>query len=833
MTGPRPSFGDVSSRASSASELPRQRKRMTTDHYRWAKENGYNDDELRAEGYDPPEAEGIGGKVASAAAGALEGATFGFGDEAVGALGSVLPGRTYEGTRDKIREWQKERKAANPKTYTAANVAGAVVSPASKVLMAGKAATLSGAVAKGARMGATGGALYGFGAAEGDAGDQLGSTVAGGLIGGAAGGVVPLLGAAAKSVGSNARDIAQRVRGRITGTAGQTAQGAQAAQTTAGAAGQTGQVITAQGGRSAAPPQIARGLERAGLTTDELTARLSAPRAQRAELMIADEMPEVAAAVGTLPGRGGRQVVDALTTRAQGRTARTNTAVDEALGTTGRSAKGARDALEAQRDFASSPLYEEVRALPDVVDERLDAITQASPRLRRLYREATNDVLERDRTFGVAAGSARTPPGEGLKPLVDEIKKRATPGQTERGLWPTAKTTSGGIRPLEQVDTEGLLDDLIRRNELERMYYKNTRKYGPNSAVTRRNAEQINRIQDLLVERDGIPFDGLETVLKARRTQLARELGVDQVTARDMERLVHAQPKAGALGGDVIEGAGEAAEESAEPTLHRLAVLDRFKRKIDDAIQMAEKRGANSEVEQLSGVQRELLTVTDELTEGAYARAREAYAGPSRSIDAIRGGQKAHLMRDDDMRELVQAMAPEERGAARIGVADMMRRNPRWVRKLVGDDPNVTVNRAKLREAVADDNAYQSIIEAVEAEAKGAATFTGAARGSRTAPLAAAQADLDNQAVADAASAAITGGLRGALQSAGRGIQGRARAGLTERSRNAVAEALMLRPGTPEYAALIRALLAREQTSTALARAGGRAGAGTTAVTRP
>lgn len=651
----------------------RLRKPMTAEHYAWARKNRYTDDEIAAQGYElPSTGERVLSKIGSLARGAVQGLTMGHGDEAVGALSfqrdedapvvGLQPDQSapdrYRTARDASRAKDDAAQQANPGLFAIGEFAGGVTSGAALPFMRGATAANAGllrATLQGAKGGAAAGAVYGAGKAK-TVGDIPGEAAANAAFGGIAGAAAPSVMKALTATGRGAsRALPEPVRAKLPTVL-----------------------------RDAPEPRVApvaRGLERAGVTPDELTARLSTPEATRAGLMLADEVPELAEAVGTLPGRGARQVADALTTRAQGRTARTNEAVDDALGTRGRSAKQTRDVLEAQRAMDAEPLYEAVRQLPDVADDRLDAIVNASPRLQRMYRQAQEEWTERAATQGIA-------------------------GRQATGARATAD--------------------------------------------------------------------------------------------------------------------GE----------HSMAVMERFKRKLDDAIKTAQKRGADSDVEQLSGVQHELLTVLDEVTEGGYARAREAYAGPSRSLDALKEGKKAHLTRDDDLREIVQAMGTQERETARVGVADMMRRNPRWVRKLTGDDPNVTVNRAKLREALADDDAYNTVIRAVEAEAKGGETFARVTKGSPTAPRLAAQADLNSQIGADAAEALASGGTAGLARSAARAISQRARAGMTEKTRNAVAERLLLRPGTPEYDEFLRAMARAGAEGRALIRSARAAGAATGAARR-
>jgi hypothetical protein len=99
--------------------------------------------------------------VESALRGAAQGASLGFADEITGGLESLLTDKSYEQARDESRANYKQAETANPVTFGAGNVAGAV---GTSLIVPGMAGAAS--VAGRAAQAAAGGALSGLGQSE-------------------------------------------------------------------------------------------------------------------------------------------------------------------------------------------------------------------------------------------------------------------------------------------------------------------------------------------------------------------------------------------------------------------------------------------------------------------------------------------------------------------------------------------------------------------------------------------------------------------------------------------------------------------------------------------
>ena len=136
--------------------------------------------------------------------GAAQSASFGFADEATGALEAgkdlIMDPQTnldnvtdkYSQHRDESRKNYHDAEKANPGSYLTGELAGGAATMAVPGLNAMKAATFAGRVGAGALAGARVGAISGLGASEGqDASEVIRDTGKGAAIGGAFGGAVP------------------------------------------------------------------------------------------------------------------------------------------------------------------------------------------------------------------------------------------------------------------------------------------------------------------------------------------------------------------------------------------------------------------------------------------------------------------------------------------------------------------------------------------------------------------------------------------------------------------------------------------------------------------
>lgn len=332
------------------------------------------------DGYDPQTGEVQKYSApGSAAMGAADTTTFGFGDEAAAGIGTLIdPSSTYDQNLAEIRGNQEAAQRDNSKSYLAGQIGGGVAQgvAAGPGVMA-SAPTLFGRIAGGMLTGGSMGGLYGLGSGTDLAGRGKEALINGG-IGAAAGGAFPLL---ARGVSSAYSTIADALIGQ---------SAARAAGTTPEALRMLGNVLDADGTRG---PVGAANMARAG-----------------GDAMLADAGPNARAVLDTAiqrGGPGGVQARQAVTDRAGRAADAVSAALDQALGqpegiTAARDAirqgsAGARDAAyrqayEAPIDYATP----QGMALEQTIRSRVPGqiINQAN-RLMQLEGQQSRQILAR------------------------------------------------------------------------------------------------------------------------------------------------------------------------------------------------------------------------------------------------------------------------------------------------------------------------------------------------------------------------------------------------------------------------------------------------------
>lgn len=144
-------------------------------------------------------------KGASALAGFADVGNYGFYDEGAAALDWLLGRNTYEGGLKNRRQQQAELRDANPKSYTAGEIGGAVPLTAQALLAAPAATSLPGMAAVAAGEGAIQGGAYGFGSGEG-ASDRLWKALEQAGIGATIGAAAPYAGRAVGALYRSGRE---------------------------------------------------------------------------------------------------------------------------------------------------------------------------------------------------------------------------------------------------------------------------------------------------------------------------------------------------------------------------------------------------------------------------------------------------------------------------------------------------------------------------------------------------------------------------------------------------------------------------------------------------
>lgn len=336
-------------------------------------------------GYTPePETPG---KVRGYAMNAMQGLTFGFGDEAMGAILGLLTGEGASAGIDEYRAELQKFNAANPVSATAAEMGGSlllapVMAPAAAAM---KGMGLAGRAGVGAGVGAGAGGLYGAGNAQGGLSERAKGAVVGGALGAGVGAAAPVVGAAAGTV---VKPISRQLA-----TWSERFRNVPKNATTASKAGREywAEAITRDHGSIDAAIQKAERLARTG-----------------APVTLADVAGEnglslVQAAAG-LRGPGKQKLVEDLLTRQADQGDRMMSKLFRSLKLGAENAYDAADDLMANRRSASAPLYESAYQAETKVTPELKKILD-NPRFQKAY-EMGRLIAQDEDTFGTANAGA-------------------------------------------------------------------------------------------------------------------------------------------------------------------------------------------------------------------------------------------------------------------------------------------------------------------------------------------------------------------------------------------------------------------------------------------
>lgn len=419
--------------------------------------------------------------VGNAARAAYQGASFNFGDELMGAvrgaeqsIGNVVSGQPANlrenvatGIADERAQLDRFR-TESPKTAFALEMAGGAASGVGVARAAGSIPRL--ALRNPIRAAAVGGAVAGVGSGE-DA------------VGRAAMGTVGAVAGAGLTAG------AQRLV--TSGAADKVVRGARAAVDNLSPSNQPA-VMSATAPRLTTPRVTPARAAVARVLADE-TGSMDPARAAVAELEGAGMGREllVLNAAGEPGARLGRAVANAPSVPFA------RTSANEVLG----------DALARQGGALGREVAEDIgtatglggRPGPVALRDMQDDLSARMGKTFEAFRSRGD--LQPERTAQLAA-APKAPAGG---PVLE-----------------SARTASGRpVRDLTRVSREGLLDELARRSELEKLYQADFRKYGPSSAVTVRNQEVITTLEDLLEKQHGMQWDDIWADV-AQRQQAAK-----------------------------------------------------------------------------------------------------------------------------------------------------------------------------------------------------------------------------------------------------------------------------------------------------------------------
>jgi hypothetical protein len=149
--------------------------------------------------------------------------------------------------------------------------------------------------------------------------------------------------------------------------------------------------------------------------------------------------------------------------------------------------------------------------------------------------------------------------------------------------------------------------------------------------------------------------------------------------------------------------------------------LDQVKRSLDDIIEDARDpitRRIPSEVRDIARVRGDLVAEMDDVTNGLYAQARQSFAGPSASLDAMNSGRAFAKGDVEDMARVFGSLSSGDKDLFRLGVVRELREmiergggNRNQAAAIMG--PGM---RRRLAEIFPDQQSYQAFMQALRME---------------------------------------------------------------------------------------------------------------------
>ncbi len=171
-----------------------------------------------------------------------------------------------------------------------------------------------------------------------------------------------------------------------------------------------------------------------------------------------------------------------------------------------------------------------------------------------------------------------------------------------------------------------------------------------------------------------------------------------------------------------------------------MPAIDFIKRALDDIVETSRDQLTGKVVgdraRSVATVRRELLELVDEINP-TYRLARQAFAGPSGSLDALHLGRRFARGDPEILQRQLDRLSPNDQAFFRMGVAEGIReqvlRTPDGVnaaRRIAGNE----LARERLRAVFPDDASFRQFIAAMDAETEFFKTSNMALGGSPTAP---------------------------------------------------------------------------------------------------
>lgn len=542
---------------------------------------------------------------------ALDGLTFNNADElragVRGAIDAVTGGPGYDARLDESRAKRKAFAAENPVANTAMEIGGSLAG-LGKLGQLARIAEIPTVLGRSVATGAGAGALAGFGAGEGGLENRLGSAGNGLGVGAGLGVAFPAVGALVKGAGQVALPV---------GSVARTLLGKYDAD-------------------ARALDRIGQKIEESGKTPDEiLTAVQNAGGKPVSLLDVGGEQTQrLGRTVSDMPGPGSSNIKQFLTERDLGtgdnpllRTAGAADRIGKDLETTfgDKLFHATDDALIASQKEAAQPLYQ--RALQG---------GSIAP-LEKQFEKSFGDAVSAER-------AAQTEVQDAQRKL---LQNRAADSQTGN-VYSSAGITAEGREA--QSAFEAAQGKLERAQADKDSILGRLRQAQSDASANAPGAVWSPRVQQFLDDpimkqglREGVEVQRLESLAEGKRFD-PRELAITGFSEAG-DPIVAAVPNMRTLD-TAKRGLDKILEGYRDSTTGRL-MLDQRGRAIDQ-------------------VRRSYVKELDNLN-GDYKPARDAWAGPAQSRDALRAGRSAINADEADVTRRFSALEPAEQEMFKVG----------------------------------------------------------------------------------------------------------------------------------------------------------------------
>lgn len=326
-------------------------------------------------------------------------------------------------------------------------------------------------------------------------------------------------------------------------------------------------------------------------------------------------------------------------------------------------------------------------------------------------------------------------------------------------LGPDARVVdAAGMSTRQLLDTTATLPgstkDAVERAIIERQAGRADRMRGALVALSDGSKRFVSTIDDLLAQRSRDAAPIYDRIYKTG-------MFVDD----ELKSIIEASQKLGASGAARKIATAKQLPFSLEgdPKWVPMRDLDYLKQGLDDVIEANKNEfGKLTKVgAAVEGLRKQLIGRIDEATNGLYAQARAAYAGPSAMIDAAKAGRAVWSSDDATISKLTAGMGDSEVQAFKIGAAEALRAK---LGNMSGQTEVMRMwrdktTREKLQAIFGDERAFREFASTAAAESRKKG-LEQVGRGSQTAARQYAAGDLDLPAVAGVINAA-RGGVEG------------------------------------------------------------------------